>query len=82
MWILHLLSRVNEISHELPLMQFTVSHQLRFLKSLQLINFRRRGVNSHYSYDDMHVIYLLNQAIEHANHKQKYIHLDFLYLKH
>lgn len=70
--ILHLLSKgehsVNEISRELSLMQSTVSHQLRFLKTLRLVKFRRQGSNLYYSYDDTHVIDLLKQAIEHVNH--------------
>ncbi|AXI28656.1 transcriptional regulator [Priestia megaterium] len=70
--ILNLLSSgehsVNEISRELSLMQSTVSHQLRFLKNLRLVKFRRQGSNLYYSCDDMHVIDLLKQAIEHVNH--------------
>jgi DNA-binding transcriptional ArsR family regulator len=70
--ILHLLSKkecaVNEIAEELGLLQTTVSHQLRFLKNLRLVKFRRAGTTLYYSHDDDHVMDLLNQAINHACH--------------
>lgn len=70
--ILHLLFHgeysVNEIAENLSLLQSTVSHQLRFLKNLRLVKFRREGTTLFYSHDDEHVISLLNQAIEHSQH--------------
>ncbi|ULL13560.1 transcriptional regulator [Paenibacillus sp. H1-7] len=70
--ILYLLSQkecsVNEIADELSLLQSTVSHQLRFLKNLRLVKFRRAGTTLYYSYDDEHVMDLLTEAIHHANH--------------
>lgn len=70
--ILHLLSQrecsVNEIAEELSLLQTTVSHQLRFLKNLRLVKFRRAGTTLYYSQDDQHVVDLLQQAIHHACH--------------
>lgn len=59
---------VNELAEKLDLGQSTVSHQLRFLKQLRLVKFRRAGTTLYYSKDDDHVINLLNQAIEHATH--------------
>lgn len=70
--ILHLLFHgeysVNEIAENLSLLQSTVSNQLRFLKNLRLVKFRREGTTLFYSHDDEHVISLLNQAIEHSQH--------------
>jgi ArsR family transcriptional regulator, zinc-responsive transcriptional repressor len=70
--ILHLLGEkecnVSEIADELSLMQSTVSHQLRFLKNLRLVKFRRAGTTLYYSIDDEHVMALLNQSIHHARH--------------
>lgn len=70
--ILHLLGEkecnVSEIADELSLMQSTVSHQLRFLKNLRLVKFRRAGTTLYYSIDDEHVMTLLNQSIHHARH--------------
>ncbi|MCM3598611.1 metalloregulator ArsR/SmtB family transcription factor [Metabacillus idriensis] len=70
--ILNLLTQgersVNEIADTLSLLQSTVSHQLRFLKNLRLVKFRREGTTLFYSHDDEHVIGLLKQTIEHARH--------------
>ena len=59
---------VNEIADTLDLSQSTVSHQLRFLKNLRLVKFRREGTTLYYSRDDDHIMNLLQQAIEHAAH--------------
>lgn len=70
--ILHLLFQgehsVNDIADKLSLLQSTVSHQLRFLKNLRLVKFRREGTTLFYTHDDEHVIDLLKQSIEHASH--------------
>lgn len=70
--ILNLLSEheypVNEIASRLSLLQSTVSHQLRFLKNLRLVKYRREGTSLHYSIDDEHVVDLLREAIDHARH--------------
>ena len=59
---------VNDIAEILDLGQSTVSHQLRFLKNLRLVKFRREGTTIYYSKDDDHIMNLLKQAIEHAAH--------------
>ena len=59
---------VSEIADQLHLSQSTVSHQLRFLKNLRLVKFRRAGTSIFYSPDDQHVMALLRQAIHHACH--------------
>ncbi|WLR43187.1 metalloregulator ArsR/SmtB family transcription factor [Bacillus carboniphilus] len=70
--ILHLLSikecSVNEIASQLTLSQSTVSHQLRFLKNLRLVKFRREGTSLYYSHDDEHVQNVLEETIRHARH--------------
>lgn len=70
--ILHLLFQkecsVNEIAEELQLVQSTVSHQLRFLKNLRLVTFRRSGTTIYYSHDDEHVMNVLEETINHARH--------------
>ena len=70
--ILHLLCTgehsVNDIAETLNLSQSSVSHQLRFLKNLRLVKYRRAGRTLYYSEDDEHVMNLLKQAIEHASH--------------
>lgn len=59
---------VNELSEKLHLKQSTVSHQLRFLKNLRLVKFRREGTTIIYSQDDDHVMQILQQTIDHATH--------------
>jgi ArsR family transcriptional regulator, zinc-responsive transcriptional repressor len=70
--ILHLLFQgehsVNDIAERLSLLQSTVSHQLRFLKNLRLVKFRKEGTTVYYSCDDEHVKSILKQTIDHANH--------------
>ncbi|OZM58039.1 transcriptional regulator [Lottiidibacillus patelloidae] len=70
--ILHLLSQqelsVNDIANKLGMLQSTVSHQLRFLKNLRLVKYRREGTTFYYSHDDEHVMNLLEQTITHAQH--------------
>lgn len=70
--ILHLLFQkeysVNGIAESLHLGQSTVSHQLRFLKNLRLVKYRREGTTLFYSHDDEHVMNVLNQTIKHACH--------------
>jgi len=60
---------VNQICETLELLQSTVSHQLRFLKNLRLVKFRREGTTIYYSTDDKHVFEVMEQTIEHARHK-------------
>ncbi|MFK2826732.1 metalloregulator ArsR/SmtB family transcription factor [Bacillus sp. B190/17] len=71
--ILHLLAKrehsVNEIAERLEMLQSTVSHQLRFLKNLRLVKFRREGTTIYYSCDDQHVMDILEQTIKHAQHQ-------------
>lgn len=70
--ILHLLFQkecsVNEIAENLQMRQSTVSHQLRFLRNLRLVKYRREGTTLFYSHDDEHVINMLKQMIDHACH--------------
>ncbi|MBP1947236.1 ArsR/SmtB family transcription factor [Virgibacillus litoralis] len=70
--ILHLLFNkeysVNEIAETLHLRQSTVSHQLRILKNLRLVKYRREGTTLYYSHDDEHVMNMLKQTLDHACH--------------
>ncbi|MRG86829.1 ArsR/SmtB family transcription factor [Salinibacillus xinjiangensis] len=71
--ILSLLSNreysVSQIAEILQLKQSNVSHQLRYLKNLRLVKFRREGTTIYYSQDDEHVIRMLQQTIYHALHR-------------
>ncbi|WP_163580595.1 ArsR/SmtB family transcription factor [Gracilibacillus saliphilus] len=70
--ILHLLFNqelsVSNIAQQLDLNQSNVSHQLRFLKNLRLVKYRRDGKTIYYSQDDEHVMKILQQSIDHATH--------------
>lgn len=70
--ILHLIAHreysVNDIAESLSLSQSTVSHQLRYLKNLRLVRFRRAGTTMYYTVNDQHVLTLLHQTIKHALH--------------
>ncbi len=56
---------VTDLSQEVELSQSAVSHQLRLLKGMQLIRFRREGKNILYSLADDHVKTILEMGLEH-----------------
>lgn len=68
--ILSLLSRqelcVTDIAEAVELSQSAISHQLRILKQMQLIKFRREGKNILYSLADDHVKIILETGLEHV----------------
>jgi ArsR family transcriptional regulator, lead/cadmium/zinc/bismuth-responsive transcriptional repressor len=43
-----------------------VSHQLRLLRGLRIVKYRREGRLAYYSLDDHHITTLLNQGLEHV----------------
>ena len=59
---------VNHIAEVLEMSQSAISHQLGFLRNIRLVKHRREGNMLFYSCDDEHVISLLSQAIDHAEH--------------
>jgi len=67
--ILYLLSQeecsVNHMTEVLDMTQSAVSHQLSFLRNLRLVKYRREGNTFYYTYDDEHVITILNQVLSH-----------------
>ena len=68
--ILSLLSQqeqcVNRIAEGVGLSQSAISHQLRILKQMHLIRFRREGKNLLYSLADDHVRTILETGMAHA----------------
>lgn len=56
---------VGEIAEAVELSQSAISHQLRLLKQMQLIKFRREGKNILYSLADDHVRTILEMGLEH-----------------
>lgn len=57
---------VSEITDEVELTQSAVSHQLRILKQMHLIKYRREGKNIVYSLADDHVRTILQMGLEHV----------------
>ncbi len=57
---------VNDIADAVALSQSAVSHQLRILKQMHLIKYRREGKNILYSLADDHVKTILETGLEHV----------------
>ena len=57
---------VTEIAEAVELSQSAISHQLRILKQMHLIKFRRDGKNIWYSLADDHVRTILEMGLEHV----------------
>lgn len=70
--ILYLLSQeecsVGHIAEVLEMNQSAISHQLSFLRNARLVKFRREGNSLFYTYQDEHVITILNQVLNHVDH--------------
>ncbi len=71
--IIYSLSReelcVCDIAALLEMNQSAISHQLRVLRNLRLVKYRKEGKSAIYSLDDNHVLELFNQGLEHINHQ-------------
>jgi len=69
--ILYVLSQsemcVCDIATLLQMGQSAISHQLRILKQMQLVKFRREGKTVFYSLSDNHIQTILAQGMEHVN---------------
>ncbi|MEE1329084.1 MAG: metalloregulator ArsR/SmtB family transcription factor, partial [Oscillospiraceae bacterium] len=57
---------VNDIAEAVEISQSAISHQLRLLKQMHLIKFRREGKNILYSLADDHVKTILQMGLEHV----------------
>ena len=57
---------VTDIAEAVELSQSAISHQLRILKQMHLIKFRREGKNLWYSLADDHVKTILQMGLEHV----------------
>jgi DNA-binding transcriptional ArsR family regulator len=72
--IIHLLLSgevsVNDIAEKLNLEQSVVSHQLRILRTANLVKPRRDGRKMFYSLDDEHIGLIFNTGLTHILHKK------------
>lgn len=57
---------VCDIWQTLGLTQSAVSHQLRILKQMRLVKYRKEGKTIYYSLDDDHIQTILNGGLEHV----------------
>ena len=57
---------VQDIADRLSMTQSAISHQLRVLKQMSLVKFRRDGKTIFYSLADRHVATIMNQGLEHV----------------
>ena len=57
---------VCDIASVLNMTQSAISHQLRVLKQIKLVKFRRDGKTVYYSLADTHVETILSQGLEHV----------------
>lgn len=58
---------VCDIAELLGMTQSAISHQLRVLKQMELVKFRKEGKTVFYSLADSHVSTILNQGLDHVN---------------
>jgi DNA-binding transcriptional ArsR family regulator len=57
---------VCDLAAMLKISESAVSHQLRLLRSLRIVKFRREGKMAFYTLDDSHVTSLIRQGLDHA----------------
>lgn len=71
--IIYVLSKsslcVCDIANILEMTQSAISHQLRILRDMKLVKFKREGKLVIYSLDDEHVLELFKQGLNHVKHK-------------
>ena len=61
---------VCDLTAVLEANQSTISHQLRVLRSKNLVKFRKEGKMAYYSLADEHVVKIIEMGLEHATEKR------------
>lgn len=59
---------VHELAACLGMSQSAISHQLRTLREMRLVRFRKEGRHVYYALDDEHIHDLFHQGLEHVEH--------------
>ncbi len=59
---------VSALAQELKMTESAVSHQLRGLRQMRLVQARKSGRQVFYSLDDAHVIELFQRGLDHVLH--------------
>ena len=60
---------VSDLTEAAGMTQSAVSHQLRLLRNLHLVKFRKEGRTVYYSLDDSHIRDLFQRGLEHYRHQ-------------
>ncbi len=56
-----------EIGEVTGMSKSAISHQLKILKDMRLVKYRKEGKNVYYSLDDDHIKNLFNQGMDHVS---------------
>ncbi|NLK87461.1 MAG: helix-turn-helix transcriptional regulator [Clostridiaceae bacterium] len=59
---------VCDIAETIGMTQSAVSHQLRLMRNMKLVKYRKEGKSVYYSLDDDHILQLFSQGMEHVKH--------------
>lgn len=59
---------VCDLAAVLNMSQSSISHQLRVLRNLRLVKYRKEGKIVYYTLDDHHIINLFTEGLEHISH--------------
>jgi len=59
---------VYDLSAALGMSQSAVSHQLRSLREMRLVRYRKQGRHVYYQLDDEHIRDLFRRGLEHVEH--------------
>lgn len=59
---------VCDIAETIGMTQSSVSHQLRLLRNMKLVKYRKDGKSVYYTLDDDHILQLFSQGMEHIKH--------------
>jgi len=59
---------VYDLASTLGMSQSAVSHQLRSLREMRLVRYRKEGRNVYYQLDDEHIQDLFQRGLEHVQH--------------
>ncbi len=60
---------VNDLTDRIGVSQSAVSHQLRVLRNLDLVTYRKNGKTSYYSLNDEHIRHLFEEGLKHVKEK-------------
>jgi DNA-binding transcriptional ArsR family regulator len=60
---------VHTLETALGMSQSAISHQLRTMRQLRLVRFRKEGRHAYYALDDDHIRDLFSQGLSHIEHE-------------